>query len=144
MNNHTPNRFLVAALQVEALKGCATEKTLRASLNKFPSGVDLMYEETLKRIDNQSEEESKIARLALLWVARAVRPLFLQELTEAVATIYHSGSFDIGEYERESIPEEDTIITVCCGLLVVDRLFKQVTLIRTCFSLVFLSITVHP
>lgn len=93
-----------------------------------------MYEETLKRIDNQSEEESKIARLALLWVAHAGRPLRLHQLCDAVATVYVPGSFEIGEYDRESIPEDDTILSVCCGLLVVDNLFKTVTLIRTYFS----------
>jgi len=108
---------------------------MRLALDTFPSGVELMYEETLKRIDNQSEEESKIARLALLWVARAARPLSLTELQQAVATVYIPGSFEIGEYDSEGVPEEDMILSVCCGLLVVDRMFRGVALIRTCFDL---------
>jgi len=89
-----------------------------------------MYEDTLKRINNQTEEEVAIAKMALMWAARARRPLFLQEMQDAIATSCSAGSLVIGEYDGDGIPEGDLILSACCGLLVVDRSFEQVTLIR--------------
>jgi len=127
----TERRFLIAALQLGELAECATLKTIQRALSTFPSDINAMYDHTLKRIVNsKSEEEIFIAKMALLWTARACRPLFLQELKEAIATSCRVGNLELGEFDVRAVPEGDLIVSLCCGLLVMDKTYGQVMLMR--------------
>ena len=81
-----------------------------------------MYEETLRRIEAQSEEDVAIAKKALLWVAHACRPLHMKELQQALAVQYDVGTLKIGTFDREGIPTGRTILAACCGLILEDGL----------------------
>ena len=120
LNHLLATRFLVAHLQMEALKACRTVGLLRRTLGSLASGLDGMYKQTLERINAQSDEEARIGKLALMWVSRAKRRLTARQLREAIATTYDVGRFEAGTFKEEDMPELDLILSVTGGLLVVE------------------------
>lgn len=84
----------------------------------MPSDLDANYSATLQRLERLSESERALAELALLWVVQAQRPLYMQELIEALATPYEEGSWALGEWAKDGIVERELILHVCGGLLV--------------------------
>ena len=84
-----------------------------------------MYSQTLKRIDDQMEEETYLAKNALIWLSRAKRALTMVELQDALATSYATGVYD-----PDAITPHDIILAVCCGLVTLDSVSKEVRLIR--------------
>lgn len=51
----------------------------------LPNDLDRMYEDSLLRIENQSEDYRELAEKVLAWITYAVRPLLVAELQEALA-----------------------------------------------------------
>jgi len=109
----------------------------------LPTDLDKLYEQTLDRIRRLSPEKAEIGLMALLWVAHAKRPLNLRELSEALATPYTIGSFEIGQFDPEAVPEKNIILASTCGLLTVDasgkvRLTRKfaLPLLRRCAVLI--------
>ena len=80
-----------------------------------------MYKLMLARINAQSEEDSQLANLALMWVSRAKRRLTGRQLQEAVATVYVPGSFQVGQFMEEDITKLELILSATGGLLVIDK-----------------------
>lgn len=74
----------------------------------------------MQRINKLPGRKARLAKLALLWVSRARRPLRVDELQEALATQYEDGSFEVGKYDEEAIVPVDVVLSICCGLLVVE------------------------
>ena len=114
-------RFLVAKLQLEALKGCTNLNSLRRTADTLPSDLNKMYECTMRRIEAQSPEKARLAKLALMWVSRALRPFRADELQDALATHYEEGTFQIGTFDRADITPATLIASVCCGLMVLEQ-----------------------
>ena len=126
-------RFLVAYLQMEALKGCRNVGAIKRTLGSLPSGLEAMYELTMKRIEAQSEEDARIGKLALVWVSRVRERLTGRQLQEAVATSYVPGSGQAGEFHEEDMTKLDLILSAAGGLLVVEK-NGEVRLVReSCF-----------
>jgi len=115
------SRFLVAKLQVEALKGCASLKSLRKVADTLPSGLNAIYAHAMRRIEAQGAEKAMLAKLALLWVSQALRPLRVDEVQDALATHYEQGTFQFGSYDGDDIPPSNFIVSICCGLLEIER-----------------------
>ena len=122
-------RFLVAQLQMEALKACPDAGSIRKTLAALPSKLDDMYELTLKRIDSQPDAIAAVARLALMWVSRAHRRLTVRQLLEAVATTYDPGSFVAGEFDTANMTTWEILSSATGGLLVAET-DETVRLIR--------------
>ena len=120
LSSSLATRFLVAHLQMEALKGCRTVGLLKKTLGSLPSGLDGMYKLTLERIEAQSAEDARIGKLALMWVSRAKRRFTVRQLREAVATTYDVGSFEAGTFSEEDMPRMDLILSATGGLLMVE------------------------
>ncbi|KAF8963113.1 ankyrin repeat-containing domain protein [Flammula alnicola] len=108
--------FLAVSLQIELLKGANTLKKLREILESLPSGVHAMYSSTVARIESQSGDDSSLAMRALLWLTYAVRPLRVIELQHALAISNDAGIFDL-----DDVTEKSLLVSVCCGLVVVDQ-----------------------
>ncbi|RXW14277.1 hypothetical protein EST38_g11578 [Candolleomyces aberdarensis] len=104
--------FLVASLQLEALKGSMTPRALMNALETLPTTINDLYRHTLKRIDSQSEEEVLLAKRAILWLVYALGPLQMNELRHALAT-----NPDLGIYDEDDIVPGEFIFDVCCGLV---------------------------
>ncbi|KAJ7087125.1 hypothetical protein C8R44DRAFT_650220, partial [Mycena epipterygia] len=102
-----------------------TVKAVRKALEELPKDLNHTYDEAMECIDRQSEEERHWAQLALTWVAYVKRPLSIRELQEALAIEPDSTSLD-----PEDLLDIDIILSVCAGLIVVDKEASVVRLIH--------------
>ena len=118
-------RFLVAALQIESLKHCISVKKLRQVVESLPSGLDDLYRCTWRRIEAQTEDEVSLATTAIIWLTYAYQSLTVTELQHALAVSDNMEGFD-----EDDIVAEELIISVCCGLIVVDGESRIVRLVR--------------
>ncbi|KAJ7266795.1 ankyrin repeat domain-containing protein [Mycena rebaudengoi] len=123
--NNVEGMFLLAKLHVDSLATKITVKSLREALKNLPKDLEHTYNEAIERIESQSEEDRKIAFLALTWVANAKRPLTIAELQEAIAIEVDSRSLD-----PDSILDITYIVSVCGGLMVIDLADGHVRLIH--------------
>ncbi|RXW11729.1 hypothetical protein EST38_g14126, partial [Candolleomyces aberdarensis] len=112
MKEKSRGMFLVASLQIEALKRSMSIKALFQALETLPSGVDDLYKHTLERIEAQGEPEASLAKRAIVWLVFAFRPLPTNALQDALAIDVERGVFD-----KDDIVCQEFLIDVCCGLV---------------------------
>src|ERR1700761_229760 len=108
--------MLLAKLHMDALEPQVTRSGLKEVLDNLPRDLESAFKDTLDRINKQPDPQKLLARRALMWVVGARRPLTIGELRCAVALKLESQNFS-----SEDQPSESTIISVCAGLLIVDR-----------------------
>ena len=112
-------RFLLAKLDLDSLKGKTTKKKFRdalRSLAKRKGDYAAAYEKTMIIIQGQFQDEKDLAMQVLTWIALGKRPLKVAELSHALAV--EPGDLEIDE---DNIPELSKIVSVCCGLVTVER-----------------------
>ena len=82
------------------------------------TGLDLdsVYSQTLRRIETQEGDRSKLGIEVLMWVSHSERPLRIDELQNALAV-----NLETIDLDPENIRSEDVILGSCLGLVVVDR-----------------------
>ncbi len=119
----------MAALQIESLKNSTTVNELREAAKSFSSDIDNIYSSTWRRIEAQSEKNFLLAKQAIIWLTYAFRPLRIIELQHALAVQPNTTSFD-----DDDVATEETIVSVCCGLIVVDGESQTVRLVREYIS----------
>ncbi len=119
----------MAALQIESLKDSTTVNELREAAKSFSSDVDNIYSFTWKRIEAQSEKRVSLAKRAIIWLTYAFRPLRIIELRHALAIRPSTATFD-----DDDVATEETIVSVCCGLIVIDGESQTVRLVRKYIS----------
>ncbi|KAF8217315.1 hypothetical protein K438DRAFT_1954163 [Mycena galopus ATCC 62051] len=117
--------FLLAKLHIESLSTKNAIKTVRETLTDLPKNLYENYDVVMQRIESQNEEDRKTARLALIWIANAKRPLKVLELTVALAI--EPGARRLN---TANVPRIETILTVCAGLVIVDRRSSVVRLVH--------------
>src|ERR1700761_4367858 len=108
--------MLLAKLHMDALEPQVTRSGLKEVLDNLPRDLESAFKDTLDRINKQPDPQKLLARRALMWVVGARRPLTIGELRCAVALKLETQNFN-----SEDQPSESTIISVCAGLLIVDR-----------------------
>ncbi|KAJ7166318.1 ankyrin repeat-containing domain protein [Mycena crocata] len=108
--------FLLVKLHIESLTTKITPRAVRDALKNLHQDVNRMYDETMHRINNQNHDDRTVALQALTWISKAVRPLSINELQEALAIQPGNRVLD-----RDSLPDIDIVISVCAGLVVVDE-----------------------
>ncbi|TLD31118.1 hypothetical protein PspLS_02866 [Pyricularia sp. CBS 133598] len=102
--------FLWTTLVLEELELCHSMKEIDRVLEEIPRGMEHFYERTLETM-SQASRGKHLSKAILMWVACAVRPLSLDELSAAL-------SLDI----RDTFPRFEESITALCGqLVVVDK-----------------------
>jgi hypothetical protein len=116
---------LVAALQIGSLKNSTTVNQLRKATNLLSSDINDIYSSSWKRIKAQSKERVWLAKGTIIWLTYAYRPLKITELQHALAVQYDGEAFD-----DDDVASEDMIVSVCCGLVVVDRESQIARLVR--------------
>jgi hypothetical protein len=94
-------------------------------LGDLPKNLNDSYDVAMKRIDDQSEEDRKIAHSALTWVSNAKTPLTVAELRTALAIEPGDRQLDEG-----NLMDIDIIISVCAGLVVLDEQLSVVRLVH--------------
>ena len=82
----------------------------------LPEGINECYDEIMKRIAAQSNENYQLARKVLYWVVNAELPLTLPVVQQALAVEVADTSFD-----EENVPDKDLLVSVCAGLVEVHR-----------------------
>lgn len=95
------------------------------TLKNLPESVDGTYEEAMSRIEEQTEDDRELAKEVLAWISHANRPLRVSELQHALAA-----EEDTSEIKLSRITDEEILISVCAGLVVVDNESNFVRLIR--------------
>src|ERR1700761_1278044 len=108
--------MLLAKLHMDALEPQITRSGLKEVLDNLPNDLESAFKDTIDRIDKQPDPQKLLARRVLMWVVGARRLLTVGELRCAVALKLESQSFGVDDQ-----PSESTIISVCAGLLIVDR-----------------------
>lgn len=111
-------RFLLARLYLNLLLDEKNEKrvrTLGARLQSGSGAYDSVYDETMKRIEQQGPFSRDLAKRILGWVTFSARPLTAVELQTAIAV-------EIGEplFDETNITDFEEMILVCSGLVVVE------------------------
>ena len=93
---------------------------------KFPPDLKKAYGLTWQRIEEQPHQTHvKRAKEVLLWVTFAEKDLAIRDLRDLLATSPE------GEYDPGRAPTEAFIVSVCCGLVELDKESGLVRLIRT-------------
>jgi hypothetical protein len=110
---------------MDNLNGQSTLKSLGQTLEKLPDGFKDTYDNALARIDMQSEKCRNLAYQVLSWVSHAFRPLLFAELQYAVAI--HK---DMTRMDEEDLNDENFLLSVCGGLVIMTQELKQVALVR--------------
>lgn len=113
------NRFLLAKLHLDSLKGKRSPRELRKTLATLAKGTDAYnqaYCNTMERICGQIQEQKELAIETLSWIVHAKRSLTTIELQHALGV-------EKGEpvFFEDNIPDLQDAISACCGLVAVDE-----------------------
>ncbi|KAH6907888.1 ankyrin repeat-containing domain protein, partial [Coprinopsis sp. MPI-PUGE-AT-0042] len=117
--------FLHASLHLQALRECTNRRDLEKTLAEFPAKLADAYAETWDRIINQSLGKALLAMNVFTWVLYATRSLSVEELRHAVASCPDTHKFEPG-----GLVVAEILVSVCCGLLVIEEETQQVRLVH--------------
>ncbi|MCJ1426060.1 hypothetical protein MMC29_003962, partial [Sticta canariensis] len=101
---------------MQSLTRLITVRKVKADLTTLPKGLENMYSDVLERIQVQDTELASLAMDILRWVYHAKRPLQLLKLWQALAVEPEATFLD-----EEGLLEKDVLVSVCGGLLSVQR-----------------------
>ena len=65
---------------VEVIGRCTSLGNILRRLDELPPKLDALYEETMKRIEEQDEDRAALAGLVLTWVVHAFQPLTVEDV----------------------------------------------------------------
>jgi hypothetical protein len=107
-------------------------------LKELPKNLYEGYDIAMERIEAQNEEDRETARSTLMWVANAKRPLIVKELQVALAIEPGTQQLD-----KENLLKIEIILSVCAGLVIVDKESSVVRLVHQTTQEYFDSIQAH-
>ncbi|KAL8716183.1 MAG: hypothetical protein Q9220_000088 [cf. Caloplaca sp. 1 TL-2023] len=125
VNENADGMFLLAYLQIGTICGQLNAKAVRRIMKSLPQGVFETYQDALKRIEDQSEEECQLAKRALSYIFCARRPLRLDELRHALAVEPEDTDID-----DSALLEPEILLNISAGLIRVDENSQIVSLIH--------------
>ncbi|KAL8919594.1 MAG: hypothetical protein Q9172_004922 [Xanthocarpia lactea] len=117
--------FLLAYLQIGRLSRQISSKAVRKNINALPEGVYATYEDVIRRIEEQPEEEGETAKKALSYIFCASRPLRLEELRHALAV-----ESEDTEIDETAFIETEILLNISGGLIIVDEVSRIVRLVH--------------
>ncbi|KAF5576273.1 ankyrin protein [Fusarium pseudocircinatum] len=126
--------FLLAQIYLKLLSYKTSETEMRRQLTAFQKhgnedgiadALTQAYKETMDRINQQQPDHIILAKKVLFWIARAKRELTVQELQHALAM----SSVQCEPCEAD-LPFDETLVTVCAGLVAVDEAKKTIQLVH--------------
>jgi hypothetical protein len=121
-------RFLLAQLHMDTLMSKLRPKEIKDTLKNPPigeKGLDATYKQAMKRIDGQEMNFRELAKQVLSWVTHAKRPLSASELQHAVSV-----TTGMPELDEDSLYELKDLISVCAGLVIVNKKSNIIRLIH--------------
>ncbi|RBR10782.1 uncharacterized protein FIESC28_09313 [Fusarium coffeatum] len=117
--------FLLASLQAGTVLSQPTKGDLLETLETLTrgeQGLDDHYYQAMNRIQDQEPNRKALALKILTWIVHSKRPLFLRELQHALAVRKNTKELD-----PNFIPHPEIILSLCAGLVVLD---KESTVVR--------------
>jgi hypothetical protein len=115
----------LARLHTDSLVGLPNRAAVLSALEHLPTEIHIAYDIVMERIKQQGESDEDLAKNVLLWVAQARRPLSVAELQHALAVLP-----EMKEMDADYVTHEDILISVCAGLVVVDKEQSIVRFVR--------------
>jgi hypothetical protein len=106
----------MAQLHIDSLAKKTNLRALREALQNLPTELDRTYDEVMKRIWRQDPDDVELAEQVLGWISYAQRPLTVRELQCALTITPESRDID-----DEAITNEEFLISVCAGLVTIDK-----------------------
>lgn len=123
--DRTNGMFLIAALHMDSLAKEDNIRDLKESLQRLPEDLDKTYDDALERIKSQDSRKLARADQVLTLISCAKRPLKLEEMLEALS-IRRGDTF----LDPEALPKTESLISTCCGLVVVEDESQIVRLVH--------------
>ncbi|CAD6584369.1 MAG: hypothetical protein ASARMPRED_001750 [Alectoria sarmentosa] len=105
--------FLLAGLQIDGLASQTSARGVRSALERLPTDVFAMYDQTIERIRDQSKEDAELGMKVLSIVFGATTPLEIDELRHALAI--QPGDADL---DFEALVDLDILLSVTAGLVI--------------------------
>lgn len=103
--------FLWTRLALEMLQdNWHTKDDIKAALTRVPSGMTAMYSRMVTLMEDQGSRNSHLARHVLAWVVCSWRPLYINELEEALKPAF-------GTFTNLAL----TITQICGHFITIDR-----------------------
>jgi ankyrin repeat domain-containing protein 50 len=99
------------------------------TLETLPRRIEGVYDRTWQRIIQSEPHHASLAQAALVWVLNAKQSLTIGILRHALAT-----SPDTHRFEPSRLMPEAALMTVCRGLITVDKESRLVRLVRALLS----------
>ncbi|KAK4971240.1 hypothetical protein LTR28_013361 [Elasticomyces elasticus] len=120
--------FLLAQLHIKSLERKQDRKAVRLALARLPQEIDEIYDDALDRINSQNRDDAELAQRILMWVTFATRPLKVKEVQHAIAVM----NLEPGEthIDKDALPEEDLLLSVCAGIVVIGKKTSVVQLVH--------------
>jgi hypothetical protein len=114
---------------MDSLISKPTPGDLKIALNNLPrgkQGLDNTYEQAIERIQGQEADFKKLAIQVLSWFVYAKRPLCGPELQHAPGVKTNNTS----ELDNDFLPELEDLISICAGLVTVDKESNVIRLVH--------------
>lgn len=118
------DRFLLPALQIEAILDKPTKRKRRAAL-EMPRALHGAFGVTVGRIQNKKPELAQLAMDVLKWVFLAREPLKPEELRHALAV--EPGDDDL---DWDNFISQYLLLESCLGLVIVDESTSTIRLVH--------------
>jgi hypothetical protein len=110
---------------MDALSQKHTPKAVRTALQNLPEKLDRTYDEAMERIRSQNKEDVDLAQRVLSWISFALRPLTVAEMRHAISVQPDQTSID-----EDDLIDEEILVSVCAGLVVIDQESEVIRLIH--------------
>ena len=122
---------------MNSLADKTTPKAVKLALKSFRSesegpndsekskALDHAYAQAMERIVGQEGGLRELAKKVLSWVTCAKRPLTTLELQHALAV-----EIGTSELDEENLPEIEDMVSLCAGLVTVDRESNVIRLVH--------------
>lgn len=115
LNPHI-HRFLLAQFHMDALARKHNLRQVRKVLQALPDEINRTYDDAIKRIFDHPKDSSQLAMRTLSWIVCANCPLTIKELQHAFAV-----DLEDKVYDEEAMPQEDLVVSLCAGLVTVEK-----------------------
>ncbi|KAH7231610.1 nucleoside phosphorylase domain-containing protein [Fusarium redolens] len=126
--NSVDGMFLLAQIYLGSLDDKQTPKAIKTALKQFekqspgsdedrePDVLAQAYTQAMGRINDHKPGLQNLAKKVLSWITWAKRPLTTSELQHALAV--EAGK---SELDEDNIPQIEDLVSVCAGLVTVDK-----------------------
>ncbi|KAF4454921.1 hypothetical protein F53441_2660 [Fusarium austroafricanum] len=122
MKDRCEGQFQWIKLQEKSLRKGRSKKQLEREIDETPSGLNSLYDREWRRIESMRDSDKERAFSLLRWAAFALRPLTVNEITEAVLITEETEAMPLDEMP-ECIDDDyvETMILDLCGSLIQVR-----------------------